>query len=387
MVNDADKSKLMAYVHGELSGSEAMDIAKQIEADPDLRSEIDAIGRASRQISEHFTLAKREEEDFGLSPDQVLKIRATAGQRTKSAKSWSWSWLLGSGALVAAGVAAVVFFTGTPQQGPFGRMDAATNRVAAVPQAAVPQPAMPLAANAPTAQHIGGAGGGGSAGETSMADSRQMAEPAAPPPADSVQDAHLKNANMDVLQKEMEVQRAEKTTAAPEGSFGEMNQAKKALAAAAPPPPASYAMKARAKSPVKTPNEDAPAAQPEDQATASAANADTEVAIIRSFHLVSGGLTVTKGLNRAKIASYITKRLEKNQSCVPDASDAKPGTEIRVQMKVTSKGKIQSLDTTPKLPDLIACLKTRLSTKPDILKPKSGTTKQSASFRLKVQAQ
>ena len=109
--------------------------------------------------------------------------------------------------------------------------------------------------------------------------------------------------------------------------------------------------------------------------------------IVRSFHFVAGQLTVSKGLNRGKIAQYLTKRLEKNQSCMPDANIAKPGMDIRVKMTFASKGKIQSLDTTPKMADLADCLKKRLSSKTDAFKPKAGAAKPQTSFRLHIQGQ
>ena len=108
MVNEEEKAKLMAYIHGELEDSESMEIAKRVETDSELRAEIDSIGRTSRQISEHFSIVQENEPDVGLTLDQVVKIR-TAARSGRSARN-SWVQILGFGGLAAAAFAAVVFY-------------------------------------------------------------------------------------------------------------------------------------------------------------------------------------------------------------------------------------------------------------------------------------
>lgn len=106
MVNDADRSKVMAYVHGELGDAEAMAFAKRIEADPELRSEIDIVGRASRQVAEHFATVHEIEPDVGLSAEQILKIRSISDVREpKRSRLWI------AGAIVAVAAALVIYRT------------------------------------------------------------------------------------------------------------------------------------------------------------------------------------------------------------------------------------------------------------------------------------
>lgn len=356
MVSEDEKSKYMAFVHGELNDSDAVEIAKRIESDPEIRREIDQLSRASRQTREHFAEVVKMAPDIGLGADQILRIRTAANKR---GAGFAWARWFGAALLAAAGVGTIALFTlrekpTIPSAPPLFK--GAEKRIAS--DMTEPQgPAEPQeAANPPEATTP-----------------TEPTPPEVPVPETS---SELKAANLDVLKKEME------PTAAVPNSQAAAPEAKAPVPPTAPTSkPESYARKARAKTLVR--DATMADAHPErDKADDSPSDEDSG-AIIRTFHVVSGQLAVSKGLNRAKVAQYLSKRMDRDQSCIPkDSASAPPGTEIRVKTSFSSKGKPLSVETNPKLPDTEACLKKRLAGKPDVF---SSGTLGKVAFRLKIQ--
>ncbi len=99
----------------------------------------------------------------------------------------------------------------------------------------------------------------------------------------------------------------------------------------------------------------------------------TSTALIAAIQMMT-----VRGLDKKKMTSFLEKKLIGNSSCVKTKNPAR----IHAVMTFTAKGKVGSVTTSPRNPDLESCLKGKLADLPTSL----GTIseKLSATFDLKI---
>lgn len=335
MVNEHDRAKILAFVHGELDQLETQKLATRIEAEEELRKEFESVLATSDALEDMFLKPATEE----LSPKQLKEImtKATASAPKRSRKSF----FIAGGAVFAASLTLVVFM----------KMD--LERREAAEDVAL--------SGLPSASKIAGMGGdartdgsGEPISETPAAPVDNLAanSQAAAPPADV----------------ESEAPAGTGAAGAVAGEAGTPVAAME-LSVASPPPPPQKIVKGRSlvitKKSMTADDESFGAAQ-----TADSETAESPAPSSKKMGVVASKAIFFKGLDKKKALLQVQRMLDGKPSCVPASLDSLK--IITAVITVTKNGTISKIQTTPSSPETAQCLKLRLGGQASAFKSKTG---------------
>jgi len=354
-VNEQDRAKILAFVHGELDQLETQKLATRIEAEEPLRQEFEALLSASDALEDLFLQPAKDD----LSPKQIQAIMSQAKGPSKMPKLTAIprprkSFFIAGGAVFAASLAFVLFMKmDKPQHEELQAETAMMDARPAAQQASAP-PA-DAGAGVPPVDNL----------------AAQEAPPAEADPQQTVamnEGARSKDrraaapskvgkgaAKMGDLAKKKEAAafgQNENVSAEAETS-SDMLVADSAPMAAAPPPQAageSIPMEAAAKA----------------QSTRADAMMLTG-ATPKKMGVIASRVKFTKNMNNKKAMLYLQQKLDGKTSCIP--TQLSMIKTMQVVIAVDKTGLIKSIKTTPASPDTAKCLKAKLGNKPAAFKP------------------
>jgi hypothetical protein len=352
-----DKSKLTAFVLGELNVAEARELVKRMETDERLRREVEQLSALNAKVAAHYNLAGDDGPEFELSGRQLDKIRAAA-RREGLSRGWLTGFFLGGSFVAACAVAFVLakFQPAPPDSAPIGRVGglapasppeerlqaSATTEAFADKKVAAPEAAK---ATPPT-----------KAPAQPMPEARREAvaanEPPPPPPAVS------EGARAEPMKKSLNVARKKGYGEAYSG-VGAQSAATGAgepVAAQAPAAPAAAAADVAAE-----------AAPPMNKAAARmaapAAKVDADASAgFYSSELLSSETTIAGAQDKTAVLGELAKQLNGNTNCLSRSlTQIKSGDKILIRARFSARGGIEFLVAKPALPDdVLACFKARL---------------------------
>ena len=366
MANDpVDKSKLMAYITGELEEYEKLKLRRAIDSDPELRREVELLRETNANLRSYY----REKTDLRFSAEQLQRIRMEAEKSTKppsKEKRTIPAWWFGLGGGLAA-AAVLILVVNTNRHAQLEGVGAKVNskevakRESSVGSAPNESGSEAIAGGDSRGLGVGGGSAGAGAGGTATV-------AAAPPP--TLQSARAEKS--EDLEAEFQ-QPANPQKMAVNFGGGEVKGAAKAKKPNVPmrdipPPPIAGLSKKAAKSDegpsydFSKPdsklfaNEVAPLADVPAPTGRVAARLRHAPPVSQHFYTVQVGkvaIKVSPNLNHQKISEHVYTRLHNNQTCFPRSipeDDAQ--VDIRLILTISKIGQIQSVEIRPRVGDV-----------------------------------
>lgn len=336
MVNEQDRTKILAFVHGELDQLETQKLAERIESDAELRREFEAMLETSDALEDLFL--KPATEDLSIKQIEGLLAKADTVKPIKSRKQF----YIAAAGVFAASVAFVVSMQLHEQKDEpveFAHINDVAKQVPDV-AANAPMPSPPAEPVQPAAQ--------------AEAANTISAEMSGTPPAA----ASAATPAPEEPKARMVVSSKQKAKSTHIGAM-QRKQAEPEIAQAEPPalekPADAFGMKSSFVAGNSEADETAPTA--------------AEVSS-KKMGVIASKAKFSPGMNAKKALVYIQQKLDGKTTCVPaELSSLK---SIQAVVTVDKTGMITKVQTTPASPDTAKCLKTKLAGKPAVFKSNAG---------------
>lgn len=387
MSDSIDKSKLMAYVHGELDEQEARAFTELLNRDEQARTEVEALMQTSASLESYYSVGTNE----SLNPEQLARIR----RKAEKPKSFWQAWTVFAGGLAVAGLAAVVFYqtwiveNSKPEAASIAQL---------TPEASPPAAEMSdmdtemeilkeeELAGAEAEHEVADTGGafGGEARGGSGARLGGLAARAKGESADARKD-EAPELKRQELAAQAEVAESEELATAEELQAFAAPTARPGSPPAEPFPPDAPSAKADAiaaapAKPAKMMAKKEPAPDPQKAAYLSAVGS-VEKKVSGSGGRISfkpSNAVVSPNLQKDTILAYIATHLDGDNTCVPPESGIK---HLALILEIARAGAFTSVKSEPAVPkNILDCLKTKLQSDPGVFKPSD-----SAPARVKIQ--